>query len=738
MIAPVFFSLVGALAGFATAQAIEPADFNVAEALLDLGVNVTELPDLSQSAERSSDFACKAASQEAYDDFTGAYWSLNQAEVDPYCIFKPFTAKEMSVLVLLSRLTQCPFAVKSGGHAAFEAASNIEGGITVSLEKLNKVEVSRDRKTVTIQPGNVWSDVYGKLDAADLTVTGGRVSRVGTGGLTLGGGISFFANLYGWACDNVISYEVVTATGLIIQATPKMNPSLYWALRGGGNNFGIITEFIFEAIPLPGGKMWGGTRTYLESSFDAVSDAFAGVIANSPKDPNAGLWVAYLQNSGLKLAATELWYAKPGGSKASIFDGFNNITAIADTTQNRVLHEYAVELQSSNPYGLREVYYGLTVKATPAIAKIARDIFFAEYPAVAVVTGGNPVLIQQGITEGQIKNMQKNGGNPLGVSVADGPLYLIHVACWWQSKSDDKTVYSFISKVLTRIQAEGKKLGVENDYIYMNYASEFQDVIANYGPDNVAKLKKVAALYDPTNVFQDLQPGHFKLDRAPAPNSGLFSGLSNSILQLLRVISAPCKAVQCKETIHDNLEAFYSTSDQTAVSLHKRSPPNYHRASFSAFLRFAKSRVNTDWNVSISKLLTLIESGSGYAMSRNHLQELYLWLHILDVYTVGALVASPGQPVNSMTSRDSRSRDNIAPVICLTLKVPREQLAVLIDRDSTLGTPPLHCSVGSPPNHLTPYENHFAALQIGFGTVSTRSNRFSKSSKVEITEDGSA
>lgn len=312
---------------------------------------------------------------------------------------------------------------------------------------------------------------------------------------------------------------------MIVNATPKSNPSLYWALRGGGNNFGIVTAFTFETIPLPGGQMWGGTKTYLESDFDDVVDAFAGVVADSSKDPNAGLWVAWLSNSGLKLAATELWYAKPNGSDAAIFDAFNAITPIADTTQTRILHEYTDVQQDSNPYGLREVYWGLTVKANPEIAAIARDIFFEELPAAANLAGANPVLIFQGITEGQIKHMSKNGGNPLGLNLADGPLYLMHIACWWENESDDAAVYALISKMLTRIESSAKDLGVENDYIYMNYGSPFENVIANYGPDNAAKLKKIASLYDPTGVFQTLQPGHFKLDRAPVPNSGYFSGL---------------------------------------------------------------------------------------------------------------------------------------------------------------------------------------------------------------------
>jgi FAD/FMN-containing dehydrogenase len=316
----------------------------------------------------------------------------------------------------------------------------------------------------------------------------------------------------------------VTAAGYIVKVTAKSDPELYWALRGGGNNFGIVTAFTFEALPLPNGEMWGGTKTFLEPSFDDVSEAFSDLIENSPEDPNAGAWVAWLQNSGMKLAATELWYAKPDGDKAAIFHGFQNITAIADSTQNQVLHEYTEALDVSNPQGFREVYYGLTVKANADIAKAARKIFYEELPSTSSVAGANPVLIFQGITEGQIAHMSKNGGNPLGISPSDGPLYIIHVASWWQNSSDDATIYSFISKVLSRIKAESKKLDVASDYIYMNYASTFENVIAGYGKENVARLKKIAGEYDPTGVFQKLQPGGFKLDRAPTPDSRYFSG----------------------------------------------------------------------------------------------------------------------------------------------------------------------------------------------------------------------
>lgn len=108
------------------------------------------------------------------------------------------------MLVLLSRLTRCPFAVKSGGHAAFAGASSIEGGITVSLQNLNGIRLSEDKKTVSIQPGNTWLTVYTNLAAYDLAVLGGRVAPIGIGGLTTGGETEYIRFLFLYFCTNAL------------------------------------------------------------------------------------------------------------------------------------------------------------------------------------------------------------------------------------------------------------------------------------------------------------------------------------------------------------------------------------------------------------------------------------------------------------------------------------------------------------------------------------------------------
>ena len=115
------------------------------------------------------------------------YWSKQQASVQPACRFSPRSASEVSAAIKEIGATACSFAVKSGGHAAFAGASNIQGGITIDLNNLIDFHVSSDRKTTSVGSGNRWSDVYTKLDGLGLAVVGGRDGDIGVGGLTLGG-----------------------------------------------------------------------------------------------------------------------------------------------------------------------------------------------------------------------------------------------------------------------------------------------------------------------------------------------------------------------------------------------------------------------------------------------------------------------------------------------------------------------------------------------------------------------
>ena len=124
---------------------------------------------------------------EEYKDEQSRYWSMQQASQTPACRLSPQSSIEVANAVHILRILKCPFAVKSGGHAAFEGASNVEGGVTIDLVKLNQIIVSADNQSTSVGPGNRWIKVYEKLSPLGLTVIGGRAADVGVGGLMLGG-----------------------------------------------------------------------------------------------------------------------------------------------------------------------------------------------------------------------------------------------------------------------------------------------------------------------------------------------------------------------------------------------------------------------------------------------------------------------------------------------------------------------------------------------------------------------
>lgn len=446
----------------------------------------------------------------AYDAFTSGYWSTQTASVSPYCAFKPAKALDVSTVVLMSRLTQCPFAVKGGGHTGFPGASSIEDGITVSLEEMNEITLSLDKKTVEVGPGNRWGAVYSKLEEQNLAVVGGRASDVGLG-LVLGGGISHHSNIYGFACDNVESYEVVTASGLIVNVTPTQFPDLYFALRGGGNNFGVVTKFTLETIPQ--GLMWGGTRIHLQPDYPALIDAFATMAESAATDPKAVQILSFAVTAGSPAAQIQLEYLEPvdEANPPEILQKYLSILPIMANTINRTLASDAEMLRDQMPAGHRYSFWASTFK-------LDRD-FMAWMQALHQKNVGSlpdqGSLTFQAFTVPALSQTSKNGGNALGLNPDDGPLFHVLLYMVWDDATKDNTLNKAASDFMAAAKTEAKNRGLYSKYIYMNYAGPYQNVVPSYGDENLAKLKKIAKKYDPHAVFQKLQPGGYKLEGAP-------------------------------------------------------------------------------------------------------------------------------------------------------------------------------------------------------------------------------
>jgi FAD/FMN-containing dehydrogenase len=124
-----------------------------------------------------------------------------------------------------------------------------------------------------------WSDVYSYLDKFGLGAPGGRIGPVGVPGLLLAGGVHFYGNQIGWACDNVVGYEIVLADGSLVEVSKTNHHDLFWALKGGSSNFGLVTRFDIETVRSP--KVWAGTHTVSAKYIDQfleVSARYGGLL----------------------------------------------------------------------------------------------------------------------------------------------------------------------------------------------------------------------------------------------------------------------------------------------------------------------------------------------------------------------------------------------------------------------------------------------------------------------------
>ncbi|EGD86773.1 hypothetical protein H112_05283 [Trichophyton rubrum D6] len=453
-----------------------------------------------------------------YDEEKTQFWSSQQSETSPACFFRPKKSQDVAAAIKICRRTGCPFAAKSGGHAAMAGASNIAGGLTIDFSSLKSIIVSKDRRTVSLGTGNTWLNVYSQLQKEDLAVVGGRVADIGVGGLTLGGGISFFSNLYGWAADNVQSFEVVMASGDIVHASSHQHTDLYWALRGGGNNFGLVTKFEVFSYPLRQGEMWGGNLVYPGAQNASMFRHLAEYTRyGAERDPKSALImnVVYVQQFDQYICVAQVEYAEPmkdNHTHPAVFDGiFAEPGRVMDTVKSSTLAQIATDFNDANPNGLRESYWTATIEADAELLSDLLELWVkAIDPLRKKVKGYLPVYSLEPIGTPMLKPMARRGGNALGLDDTN-PIIIMNPSARWENTEDDKVVVDAYVDWLEKAKAKAEERGLWSDFVYMNYASVKQDPIRSYGKANIERLHNVAKKYDPEGVFQHLQPGYFKL-----------------------------------------------------------------------------------------------------------------------------------------------------------------------------------------------------------------------------------
>ena len=198
----------------------------------------------------------------------------------PAVVVRAASAHDVTAAVNFARENELDLAVRGGGHSV-PGFGTCDDGVALDLSGMRGVTVDPKNRTARAQGGATWGNFNDATHVHGLATTGGIISTTGVGGLTLGGGIGYLARGFGLSCDNLISADVVTADGRSVVACEDENADLFWALRGGGGNFGVVTSFEFRLHPVE--TIYGGPMFFEVEDAADVLRFFREFIADAPE-----------------------------------------------------------------------------------------------------------------------------------------------------------------------------------------------------------------------------------------------------------------------------------------------------------------------------------------------------------------------------------------------------------------------------------------------------------------------
>lgn len=373
--------------------------------------------------------------------------------------------------------------------------------------------------SVSIAAGERWANIYDKVQEHGLGVTGSRSGLGGVGGLALAGGLSFFSSREGFICDNVTNFELVLASGETVNANASENADLWRALRGGGNNFGVVTRYDLRTFPQ--GLFWGGAAFYFPPSFPGQVDALVEELTKPDASDETHLMLSigysasYMQLGGT-LCMNQVYHTGTSGGDGppAVLDPFIKISPQIEqlnSVRALTLREAAGEQASQSADGIRCAYMNTTVKADAPTLAAAAETYLAALEPLKECEGITCSLTLQPYSASLLRKSAELGGNVLGLSPVDGPLVSVLALTWWKDKADDEKIVGTFGKVIEAIDRDAASRGTAVPFKYMNYAGNFQDPIGSYSEENRAFLQEVSRKYDPDGVFQKGVPGGFKL-----------------------------------------------------------------------------------------------------------------------------------------------------------------------------------------------------------------------------------
>ncbi len=376
-------------------------------------------------------------------------------------------------------------AVRGGGHSV-AGACLVDGGLVIDLSAMNAVRVDPDRRTAVVQGGATWRDVDQATQEHGLATPGGTVPPTGVGGLTLGGGIGWLMRSHGMSCDNLVRAEVVAASGDIVQASQDENPELFWGLRGGGGNFGVVTEFEFRLHPVQ--NVLAGLIAH---PGDQARDALAfyrTFTQQAPDDVTTMATLMSMPDVGSVAAFGVCYAGEPDrGSEAiqPILDWGEPVQVMVDWMPYLTLQQL---LEDMFPDGLHNYWSSSFLK------ELNDDVIDIAVSHHQRQTSPMSILL-----------LEHFGG-----AVRDVPAeatafphrnakYNFSAMARWMDPGESATHIAWARQFRDDLKPHS------TGGAYVNYLTEqgSDRARANYGPDIYARLADLKAVYDPDNLFSE-------------------------------------------------------------------------------------------------------------------------------------------------------------------------------------------------------------------------------------------
>ena len=408
----------------------------------------------------------------------------------PLAIVRAANARDVAAAVAFARDQALPLAVRSGGHG-LAYYGLIDDAVVVERSGMNRVNIDPEARLARVQPGATSADLAGPANAHDLALSTGDTHSVGIGGLTTGGGIGFMVRKYGLAIDNLLSAQVATAAGEIVTASAAEHPDLFWAIRGGGGNVGVVTEFVFRLAPV--GQILGGElllpasrevlRGYLDYAASAPEDLTT--IANLMHAPPAP-HVPPQRVGELVLSILVCW-------TGSVADGERALAPL------RALAAPVADAVGPIPYP--EIYRFTAHQAAPHAASI-RMMFADELSDAAL----DAALAAMERASSPFSLVQFRGLGGAMARVADDATafahrqrrYFVAIIGIWLDAAEDAAVHQGWTESLWRtIRPEGS--GVYVNFLEEEGEARIRDA---YPPATFARLAEVKRRYDAGNLFR--------------------------------------------------------------------------------------------------------------------------------------------------------------------------------------------------------------------------------------------